>query len=119
MKQVSTLLKEEKEQNNSVALGRNRTAKVTWDDLPKSQGSATSPPDAVLCRGTPRPQVCSTILTQCLAQDLFTLVKTDRQKHSKQAEPYLRAGDWERKREEMLRLSVLSRLLHEPPTNFG
>lgn len=58
------------------------------------------------------------ILAQGLAQDL-TLVKIDRQTHSKQAEPYLRAGDWERKREEMLRFSVLSRLLHEPPKNFG
>lgn len=58
------------------------------------------------------------VLAQGLAQDL-TLVKVDRQTHSEQAEPYLRAGDWERKREEMLRFSVLSRLLQEPPKNFG
>lgn len=48
MKQLSTLLKEEKEQNNSVALGRNRIAKVIQDGLSKSQGSATSLPGAML-----------------------------------------------------------------------
>ena len=47
MKHLSTLLKEEKEQN-SVALGRNRTAEVTHDGLSKSQRSATSLPGAML-----------------------------------------------------------------------
>lgn len=48
MKQLSTLLKEEKEQNTSVTSGRNRTAKVTQDSLSKSQESATSLPGVVL-----------------------------------------------------------------------
>lgn len=48
MKQISTLLKEEKEQNNSVALVRKRTVKVTQDGLSKSQESATSLPGAML-----------------------------------------------------------------------
>jgi len=48
MKQLSILLKEEKEQNHSVALGRKRRAKVTQDGLSKSSGSATSLPGAML-----------------------------------------------------------------------
>lgn len=48
MKQLSTFLIEEKEQNNSVASGRNRTAKVAQDGLSKSQVPATRLPGVML-----------------------------------------------------------------------